>query len=158
MNLSWFSDMSFFSAVSWEIPLFVSAFISATLFPGASEGVLVAAILNGESPAAALVSATSGNTLGAMTTYLIGRMGSEALLRRFGPDGCVRKRGEAWMARYGIWTLLLSWLPVVGDPLCLLAGLGRLAPVPSLFLILVGKAVRYGFIIWLTLRGMAVLP
>ena len=114
--------------------LFTSAFVSATLFPGASEAVLLALISSWpESSWLAVGVASVANTLGSMTSYLIGR---------FFPRK-VSNRAIEWLERWGVWSLLLAWLPLVGDALPLAAGWLRIPWAKSAFFILVGKSARY---------------
>lgn len=114
--------------------LFTSAFVSATLFPGASEAVLLALISSWpESSWLAVGVASVANTLGSMTSYLIGR---------FFPRK-VSNRAIEWLERWGVWSLLFAWLPLVGDALPLAAGWLRIPWVKSAFFILVGKSARY---------------
>ena len=95
------------------VGLFTSAFVSATLFPGASEAVLLALVSSWpDALFTALTVATVGNTLGSMTSYAIGR---------FFPKK-VSNRALDWLQRWGVYALLLSWLPLVGDALPLAAG------------------------------------
>lgn len=120
--------------------LFTTGFLSATLLPGASEANLIATLKLGNNVVWLVVGvATLGNTLGGMTNYWLGR-----LL----PDKTSElKHGHKaieWLKKYGYWTLFLSWLPVIGDPLCLAAGWLRMHHWLSLFIIMIGKALRYG--------------
>lgn len=131
-------------------PLFLSALLSATLLPGSSEAMLAYRVSAGAEPLALLLSATTGNLLGSLITYLMGRAGNNVLHRRWlRIDQRDLARAEAWFARWGLPSLLLAWLPIVGDPLCLLAGLLRVAPGWFLLLVGIGKFARYGFLIWL---------
>ncbi len=114
--------------------LFASAFVSATILPGNSEIVLVAVLakfprLFWESIAVATV----GNTLGGMTSYAIGRLFPNK----------VEVKALAWLRRYGEWLLLLSWVPLVGDALCVAAGWLRVNPWLALLMLAVGKCARY---------------
>ena len=114
--------------------LFTSAFVSATLFPGASEAVLLALVSSWpDALFTALTVATVGNTLGSMTSYAIGR---------FFPKK-VSNRALDWLQRWGVYALLLSWLPLVGDALPLAAGWLRIHWFKSLIFIMIGKAGRY---------------
>lgn len=118
--------------------LALSAFISATLFPGASEAGLAAVIAAWpESWPSALVVASVANTAGAMTSFLLGRF----LPQKKHATAAVQK-----LQRYGTPLLFFSWLPVVGDALPLAAGWLRLPWLPALFWILAGKAARYALI------------
>jgi membrane protein YqaA with SNARE-associated domain len=115
--------------------LFLSSFLAATLLPGGSEVVLYA--LLAREPALlwpALGVATLGNTLGALSTFLLGWL----VPRRPPPD-----RAMGWMRRFGAPALLLSWLPLIGDALCLAAGWLRVAPAAAALFIALGKGVRY---------------
>jgi membrane protein YqaA with SNARE-associated domain len=117
--------------------LFLSSFVSATLFPGGSEVVLFGLLkLHPQLIWAALLTATLGNTLGGMTSYLAGR-----LL----PRGEERHKAD-WLRRWGSPALLLSWLPVVGDGLCVAAGWLRLNPWHAALFMGLGKAARYALI------------
>ena len=119
--------------------LAVAGFLSSTLLPGGSEALLIAMLHSGEFQLwQLLVVATLGNTLGGMTNYWLGRL----LPLRRDARGYV-DTAERWLHRYGYWALLLSWLPVIGDPLCLVAGWLRLRHWTSCMMILLGKALRY---------------
>ncbi len=118
--------------------LFASAFVSATILPGGSEIVLFQVLrAHPQELWSALAIATLGNTLGSMTTYALGR-----LL----PDRMPRARAMAWIRRYGPVTLLLAWLPIVGDALCAAAGWLRLRWAVCLGFIAAGKFIRYALV------------
>lgn len=127
--------------------LFASSFISSTLFPGGSELVLGALALDARhDPWLLLTIATLGNTLGALTTWLLGWL----LARRLPVEthlNDARRRALDRLRRFGTPALLLSWLPVVGDPLCFAAGYLRLPLPASAAFIALGKALRYGAIL-----------
>lgn len=126
------------------IGLFVAAFLAATVLPLSSELVLVALLLAG-SPGPLLVAvATVGNVLGAVTGYALGWWGGPPLLHRWLRVGeADLQRARHYYRRYGHASLLLSGVPIIGDPLTLLAGILR-APL-WLFLVWVtlGKLGRY---------------
>ena len=114
--------------------LFVSSFLAATLLPGGSEVVLYGVLkLHPEQYWTAIIVATLGNTLGALSSYVIGR---------FLPRGRPVK-GLAVLQRYGSVVLLLSWLPFIGDPLCVAAGWLRIHPLAATLFIALGKFARY---------------
>ena len=128
--------------------LFVSAFVSATLAPGASEAVLAWLVAHtGHDPLWLLVVATAGNTLGAMSTWLLGWLAALGYpLERF-----MKGRSEKALAlvrRWGVWSLLLSWLPIVGDGLCLAAGWLQLPFLGCLVAITAGKLLRYTAVVY----------
>jgi len=138
--------------------LFIVSFLAATLLPLGSEWLLVALLLDGKTPAVVVVIATIGNTLGGATNYLIGRWGSSWLIRKvLRIEPRQQLRAENWFQRYGSLSLLLSWLPVVGDPLCLVAGTLRTSVIRFFVLVTTGKALRYLTLALLTLGGAELL-
>ncbi|MEO1888976.1 MAG: YqaA family protein [Cycloclasticus sp.] len=126
--------------------LFVSAFVSSTLAPGGSEAVLAYLIINDEHvPLFLVLVATVGNTLGALTTYYIGYLASS----KFPPKNTNLKqfhKANVAIQRYGSIALLMSWLPIIGDVLCLAAGWVRLNLIKSICFITLGKLARYSLI------------
>jgi membrane protein YqaA with SNARE-associated domain len=137
-------------ASDWSLwGLFLSAFISSTLLPGGSEAVLVLlAAESGTDKFVLLAVATLGNTLGGMSSWALGRIIAWRFpARRFAAK---EQRAIARLQRWGSPVLLLSWLPVVGDPLCLAAGWLRIHWLPSLVFIAVGKAARYAVLLILS--------
>jgi len=136
--------------ISFDWPLFASAFLSATLLPGSSEALLLLRLADGGDPASLVLSATAGNLLGSLLTYAMGRGGNLLLHRRWlRIDEADLARVEKWFSRWGLPTLLLAWLPVIGDPLCLLAGLLRVQIGWFILLVGVGKLARYAILAWL---------
>ena len=128
--------------------LFVSAFAASTILPMSSEVVLGALAVAGASELWLLLAvATAGNTLGAVVNWGIGRYAATWRTRSISLDEAKFQRACRWFNRWGIWCLLLSWLPVVGDPLTLAAGVLRTAFVPFGLLVLIGKAARYLFVL-----------
>jgi membrane protein YqaA with SNARE-associated domain len=114
--------------------LFSSSFLAATLLPGGSEAVLFGVLqLHPEQVWPALGIATLGNTLGGLSSYLIGRLLPQ---KKDLP-------GLPAMRKYGASALLLSWVPILGDPLCVAAGWLRLNPWLSTLYIALGKFARY---------------
>ncbi|ORU93656.1 MAG: hypothetical protein A6F70_06215 [Cycloclasticus sp. symbiont of Bathymodiolus heckerae] len=126
--------------------LFVSAFISSTLAPGGSEAILAYLLLNGDdTPLYLVLVATAGNSLGALTTYYLGYIASS----KYPPDGINKKyfaKANIYIQRFGSVALLFSWLPVIGDVLCLAAGWVRLNVIKSMCFISLGKLARYSLI------------
>jgi membrane protein YqaA with SNARE-associated domain len=123
--------------------LFVVCFLSATILPLTSEGVLIAFLLSGVEPLTALLVATSGNVLGGSTNYFLGRLGEPKWLRKLGVKETRILRFENWVKRYGVWTALLSWVPIVGDPLTIALGFFRANWWWVFLLMLIGKFLRY---------------
>ncbi|UUM30961.1 YqaA family protein [Vibrio japonicus] len=131
----WFSD-----SAHWV--LFITGFLSATLLPGGSEAGLIATLrLDQYSVFTIIVVATLGNTLGGITNYGIGRW-----LPNRTQDEKHGHKAIQWLTKYGYWSLFFSWLPVIGDPLCLAAGWLRMKFWPCLWLVLIGKAFRYSLL------------
>lgn len=132
--------------------MFVSAFVSATLLPFASEAVLVGELRSGLGSTAGLVTiATIGNVGGSTLNWWMGRAVHRFKGRRWFPfkaDDIARATER--FSRYGPWLLLLSWVPVIGDPLTLVAGILRVPLGVFLVLVTIGKAARYIVIAWLT--------
>ncbi|MBZ0094133.1 MAG: DedA family protein [Sulfuricella sp.] len=144
--------------------LFFSSFLAATLLPGGSEAVLFGVLkLNPGLLWPALVLATLGNTLGGMSSYLLGRIlpnGHDSLpegrphlnpLPQAGEEANVKGACSEWLAfvrRYGSPALLLAWAPLVGDALCVAAGWLRLNAVYVALFMAAGKLARYLAIAW----------
>lgn len=140
---SWLLDMLQALELAWSqsapFALFAVAFLSATLLPGSSEATLLASLGSTSYSTVYLVLiATVGNTLGGMVNYLIGLW----LPKRTNSHSRSQKAVE-WLNRYGYLALLLSWLPLIGDLLCLAAGWLRMKFFPSLVCVFLGKAARY---------------
>ncbi|EFE97837.1 YqaA family protein [Serratia odorifera] len=132
------------------LSLFGSSFLSATLLPGNSEIYLVALLSNGRiSPELLVLAATLGNTLGGVTNVIIGR-----LLPAMKPQRGLAT-AQRWLQRFGPAALLLSWMPVVGDLLCVLAGWLRMPWGPVVLFLCIGKALRYIVLTMITLQGIA---
>ena len=129
--------------------LFLSAFVSSTLLPGGSEAVLMLLAANSAGDKLVLLAvATLGNTLGGMSSWALGRFIAWRFpARRFAAK---QQRAIVRIQRWGSPALLLSWLPVVGDPLCLAAGWLRIHWLPSLVFIAAGKAARYAVLLLLS--------
>lgn len=134
--------------------LFTLSFLAATVLPLGSEWLLVVMVLEGFPVTGLVATATAGNFLGACTTYLIGIWGSTFLihtvLRISTPQ---LTRAEQLYNKYGSWSLLLSWVPIIGDPLCLAAGILRTHALRFAILVFVGKFFRYATLAYLTLQG-----
>ena len=114
--------------------LFAASFLAATLLPGGSEAALFAVLkLHPQHYWAALIVATTGNTLGGLSSYLLGR-----LLPQRG-----EMKGLQWVRRYGSPALLFAWAPIVGDALCVAGGWLRLNWIAVTLFMALGKFARY---------------
>ena len=148
ISTHWMSTVSALVSQQFDLVfLFTSAFISSSLLPGGSEVVL--GYLANESLYSnwtLLSVATLGNTLGGLSSWLIGWL----IAWKF-PLRALEKRqhqvAAAKIQRWGSPILLLSWFPVIGDPLCLVAGWLRLNFLACLLFIAIGKAARYAVIL-----------
>ncbi|WP_299183194.1 YqaA family protein [uncultured Neptuniibacter sp.] len=129
--------------------LFLSGFISATLLPGGSEVLLAWQLIDGShNPWALWAAVTSGNALGGIVTFLMGwGIAHYFPLKLFSSSR--QLQAKSWLERYGAYSLLLSWLPLIGDPLCFMAGWLKTHFLLSLLMITLGKAIRYLLIIGL---------
>ena len=134
--------------------VFVLAFVSATLLPLGSEPAVFGLIkLNPELFWPAVLVATAGNTLGGALSWWMGLGAHKAVDRARG--GATEVRALAWLKRFGARACLLSWLPVVGDPLCAVAGWLKLPFWPCVFYMAIGKFLRY---LAMTSALLAMLP
>ena len=145
------------SAITWLLHLiaapevgltsvFVISFISATLLPLGSEPAVFAVVkANAALFWPVILVATAGNTLGGAVDYWLGYRANVAFAKER------QSRWFQWLARYGAKTMLLAWLPGVGDPLCTLAGWLKLPFWPSVIYMAIGKLGRYLTMTWLLL-------
>ena len=130
--------------------LFVAALVAATLVPAQSETVLAGMVALGDYPVALLVAVASlANTLGAVVNWGLGRW---AALYRDAPWFPASRqsldKAEGWYRRYGIWSLVASPLPFIGDPLTVAAGLMRAPLVAFVPIVAFAKTARYILIAW----------
>ncbi|MEA9557657.1 YqaA family protein [Xanthomonas nasturtii] len=134
------------------LSLFSLSLIAATLLPAQSEAALVALLLDGGSVVGLVAAASVGNVLGSLINWWIGREVLRLQGRRWFPvTPNALARAQAWYGRYGKWSLLLSWMPIIGDPLTLAAGVMREPLRVFLPLVTIAKVTRYGVIAWATL-------
>ena len=132
--------------------IFVVAFVSATLLPLGSEPAVFGLVkLNPDLFWPAILVATAGNTLGGVVTYWMG-YGAERAYERVSTHK-PEARALRWLRRFGAKACLMSWLPIVGDPLCAVAGWMQLPFWPCLLYMAIGKFARYltmtAAVIWL---------
>ncbi len=136
--------------------LFAVALGAASILPMQSEPVLVALLLLAEQPVWALVAVASlGNTLGSCINWLLGRAVERFRDRRWFPVPPEKlARAEGWYARWGRWSLLMSWAPIIGDPLTVMAGVLREPFWTFLLLVAIAKTGRY-IVLTLVTLGLA---
>ena len=125
--------------------LFISALMAATILPMQSEAVLVGLLVAGQKPVAyLLIIATLGNVLGAVINWGLGRAVRRFEGRSWLPASQEQmQRAQRWYLRYGRWSLLASWLPIVGDPITVVAGALRESFWPFVALVTLAKGGRY---------------
>ena len=134
------------------VGLFVSAFLAATLLPLSSELVLSVLLLNGLPPVWLVLVATAGNVLGSLANYGLGYWAGHRLLKRglrYSEDQLAR--AETRFRRYGIGSLCLAWVPVIGDPITVVAGVLRIPFHWFVLLVTLGKCGRYLVLSYLVL-------
>ncbi|MGZ9724246.1 YqaA family protein [Rhizobium miluonense] len=132
--------------------LFVAALAAATILPMQSEAVLVGMLLTGSYSTFMLVAVASfGNVLGSLVNWGLGRWIERFRHRRWFPvRESAMERAQGWYRRYGRWSLLASWLPIVGDPITVAAGALR-EPLPTfLLLVAIAKIGRYAVLAFAT--------
>jgi len=133
--------------------LFAAALIAATLLPMQSEAVLVGLLLADYSPGLLLAVATLGNVLGSAVNWWLGRQIDRFRDRRWFPVTPQRlDQASGWYRRYGRWSLLLSWAPVIGDPLTVVAGVLREPFWTFIALVTLAKFGRYAVLAAATLN------
>ncbi|MDP5240986.1 YqaA family protein [Uliginosibacterium sp. 31-16] len=139
------------------LSLFAAALLAATLIPAQSELLLAGLLLAGNQPVWALIAvATLGNVLGSAINWWLGRSLQRFRERRWFPVGpAALARAQRWYHRWGRWSLLLSWLPVIGDPLTLVAGVLREPFLSFIAIVGVAKFLRYLVLAALTLHWLA---
>ena len=139
--------------MSTLIGVFGAAFLAATILPFYSEVAVSAAILTGASAWQVFIAASVGNTLGAVVNGFIGRLvATDAARARLRITERQYATATRWFNKWGVWSLLLAWLPVGGDALTVVAGAMRVRWWVFLALVFTGKAGRYAVLIWILLN------
>ena len=135
--------------ISSYLALALSAFLAATLVPFGSEVALGAVILAGADPWITFLVASAANTASSIINWLLGRAIERYKERSWFPIGDTQLIGaQQRFARYGRWSLLFAWVPVVGDPLTFAAGVLRIPFVTFVTLVAIGKGARYAVLIF----------
>jgi membrane protein YqaA with SNARE-associated domain len=132
--------------------LFLSSFLAATILPLSSELVLGYLLLHNYGVPGVLATATLGNVLGALVNYGLGRAGGGPVLERLfrvSPKEIERARHR--FKTHGTLSLLLAWVPVIGDPLTVVAGMLKIRLWVFLTLVSIGKFTRYAVLSWAVL-------
>ena len=142
MGMDWLLDFGY-------LGLFVGSFLAATVVPFSADVLLVGMLVAGGSPWIVIALATTGNFIGGLTSYGVGRIGKWEWIERLGVKPETLERHKAKVDRWGAWLALLSWVPFVGDVFAVALGFYRTKFLPSAIFMLIGKAGR--FIMWYAL-------
>lgn len=135
------------------LSLFFTALIAATLFPLSSEALLITLLYQQHSPLLLWLIATSGNTLGSCINWYLGKQCLHWQDKKWFPFSSAQlDKAQMHFQRYGLASLLFSWVPVIGDPLTFFAGVMRIRFWQFFVLVALGKILRYGAVIWFTLQ------
>ena len=130
------------------LTLFSIAFLAATILPFSSEVVLVGLSATSGEKIPLLVVASFGNVLGSSFNWELGKYTRNLETKKWFPFSTNQlQKASNWFTKYGKWSLLFAWLPVIGDPLTFIAGVVRMRFVPFLVLVTIGKVSRYTLII-----------
>jgi len=124
--------------------LFIASFLAATILPLSSELVFAGLLLNDLPMANLVIIATAGNSLGSETNYALGYWASQAVIQKYlkmSDEEFVK--AEQRYVKYGTFSLLFAWVPVIGDPLTVIAGVLRINVMVFLLLVTTGKFARY---------------
>ena len=144
--------MEYFTELGY-IGLFIAAFLAATILPLSSEIVLTALLLSGLPPGILVTVATIGNVLGSLVNYSLGYWASLGLIKKWlkmSEDEFVL--AEQRFRKYGMFSLCFAWVPIIGDPLTVMAGVLRIRLIWFLILVTSGKLLRYAVISYLALQ------
>lgn len=138
------------------LSLFFTSLIAATLFPLSSEALIAALVHQQYSPFWLWLIATTGNSLGSCINWYLGKQCLHWQHKKWFPVKPEQlTRAQIRFQRYGVLSLLFAWLPIIGDPLTFFAGVVRVNFWLFLSLVIIGKALRYGLIIFITLGALS---
>ena len=132
------------------VGMFCAAFLAGSFFPFSSEAVMLALLAAGANPTELLLWGTAGNTLGSLFNYGVGSLGREEWIERWTkvpPEKL--ERGKRWVRHYGVWAVLLEWLPIIGSVITVAMGFLRVKMFYAMVNVAIGKFVRY----WLLLQA-----
>lgn len=133
------------------LSLFTISFLAATILPFSSELTLAGLIATSNyDNLLLLIVASFGNTLGSVLNWALGFYSRKLTTKKWFPfkDKQIEKSSQ-WFSKFGKWSLLFAWVPVIGDPLTLVAGLLRVRFLEFLILVMIGKISRYLVIFYL---------
>ena len=133
------------------LSLFVISFLAATILPFSSELTLAGLMATANyDNSLLLIIASSGNVLGSVVNWILGFYSRKLSKKKWFPfkDEQIEKSSK-WFNKFGRWSLLFAWVPIIGDPLTLAAGLLRVKFIEFLILVTIGKVSRYLIIFYL---------
>jgi len=134
--------------------LFAASFLAATILPLSSEVVLSLLLVNGLSPVALVAVATLGNVLGSLTNYGLGYWASLGIVKKWLKISEEQLlRAEQRFEKYGLLSLCFAWVPIVGDPITVIAGILRIRLLWFVLLVTAGKLARYIVVSYLILQA-----
>lgn len=125
------------------LTLFGFSLLAATLLPGGSEALLLYDLSLGYNPLLLIFTATIGNTIGSVINYVIGLKGTDYIISRGYAKEEKLQKAENFYQEYGVWSLLLSWMPIIGDPITFIAGVLHFDFKKFVLIVLFAKGVRY---------------
>lgn len=134
------------------VGVFVTALLGSTVLPFSTAALVVALPAAGFHPVPLTAFATVGHVLGALTSYALGRYGQAFILSRYWtPDPQKVARAHSWFEKWGQWVLLLTWVPVVGDGVCVVAGSLQMGYGRFVAWVAAGRVLQYGVLMapWL---------
>jgi membrane protein YqaA with SNARE-associated domain len=133
------------------LSLFTISFLAATILPFSSELTLAGLITTSNyDNLLLLIVASFGNTLGSVVNWALGFYSRNLTTKKWFPfkDKQIEKSSQ-WFSKFGKWSLLFAWVPIIGDPLTLVAGLLRVRFLDFIILVMIGKISRYLVIFYL---------
>ena len=133
------------------LSLFTISFLAATILPFSSEFTLAGLIATSNyDNLLLLIAASFGNVLGSIVNWVLGFYSKNLTTKRWFPfkDKQIEKSSQ-WFSKFGKWSLLFAWVPVIGDPLTLVAGLLRIRFLDFIILVAIGKVSRYLIVFYL---------
>jgi len=146
--------MEYFTEFGY-VGMFLAAFLAATILPLSSEVVLSALLVTGLSPTALVAVATTGNVLGSFLNYGLGYWLSIEVVRRWLKMSETEfSQAERRFEKYGLASLLFAWVPIIGDPLTVVAGVLRVRLAWFFILVTVGKLARYIVLAYVTIKAI----
>jgi membrane protein YqaA with SNARE-associated domain len=136
------------------IGLFVASFLAATILPLSSELVLTALLLSGFAPTSLIIVATTGNVLGSLTNYALGYWARIGVIGQWlNLSEAKFHHAEKRFKKYGLISLCFAWVPIIGDPLTVVAGALRVRLAWFLVLVTTGKLLRYVVLTYVVLQN-----